>query len=137
MSAVSEMRGVSGRCLCGAVRYTVRGPLREVINCHCERCRRFTGHYMATTSANLDDISVEDADGLLTWFFPVPEAGYGFCSGCGSSLFWQSSSAHTSYREICAGTLDPPTGLRTAQAWWVSQASDYHVRPDLPELETE
>jgi len=46
---------------------------------------------MASTSAKLRDISVEDEDALLTWFFPVPEAGYGFCSRCGSSLFWQSS----------------------------------------------
>jgi hypothetical protein len=91
---------------------------------------------MATTAAELDDISVEDEDALLTWFFPVPEAGYGFCSRCGSSLFWQSSAASTRHA-ICAGTLDPPTGLRTVQAWWISQASDYHTRADLPELETE
>jgi hypothetical protein len=91
---------------------------------------------MATTSAKVDDISVEDPEALLTWFFPAPEACYGFCSRCGSSLFWQSS-ADAAHRAICAGTLDPPTGLRTVQAWWVSQASDYHARPDLPELETE
>ena len=77
---MSEVRSARGRCLCGGVRFTVRGELREVINCHCERCRRFTGHHMASTSARLDDISIEDEDALLTWFFPVPEAGYGFCS---------------------------------------------------------
>lgn len=131
-----KMLRAHGRCLCGGVRYAVRGELREVINCHCERCRRFTGHHMATTSAPLDDIRVEDQDALLTWFFPVPEAGYGFCSRCGSSLFWQSS-ADAARWAISAGTLDPPTGLRTVQAWWVSQASDYHARLDLPELETE
>ena len=134
--SMSTVPGAHGRCLCGGVRYSVRGELREVINCHCERCRRFTGHHMATTSARLDDISVEDDDALLTWFFPVPEAGYGFCSRCGSSLFWQSS-ADTAYRAICAGTLALPTGLRTSQAWWVSQASDYHTRPELLEHETE
>ena len=134
--SMPEMRGARGRCLCGGVRYTVRGELRDVINCHCERCRRFTGHHMASTSTRLDDLSIDDQDALLTWFFPVPEAGYGFCSRCGSSLFWQSS-ADPAHRSICAGTLDPPTGLETVQAWWVSQASDYHDRPDLPELETE
>ena len=45
-----------GRCLCGAIRYTVRGELADVSNCHCERCRQFTGHHMAATSAELDDI---------------------------------------------------------------------------------
>ena len=38
---------------------------------------------------------------------------------------------------ICAGTLEPPTGLHTVEAWWVSEASDYHERPDLPERDTE
>ena len=71
-----EVSNAHGRCLCGGIRYTVRGELRDVINCHCERCRRFTGHHMAATSAKLDYISIEDADSLLSWFFPVPEAGY-------------------------------------------------------------
>ena len=65
-----------GRCLCGAIRYAVRGELADVSNCHCERCRQFTGHHMAATSAALDDIGIQDADSLLRWFFPVPEAGY-------------------------------------------------------------
>jgi hypothetical protein len=38
---------------------------------------------------------------------------------------------------ICAGVLDPPTGLRTVAAWWISEASDYHERPDVREYATE
>ena len=128
--------GAHGRCLCGAIRYTVHGELADVGNCYCERCRQFTGHYMAATSAELDHIDIHDPDSLLQWFFPVPEAGYGFCSRCGSSLFWQSTGNPTR-RSICAGTLDTPTGLRTTRAIWTSQASDYHDRPDLPEQATE
>jgi hypothetical protein len=131
---MSESGGAQeGRCLCGAVTYVVSGPLREVINCHCHRCRRWTGHHMAATSAAEVDISV---DGQLSWFRPDEHAAYGFCSGCGSSLFWQASDNPTSW-SICAGTLDPPTHLRTVEAWWVSEASDYHTRPPLPEHATE
>jgi hypothetical protein len=133
---MSETSDAHGRCLCGGIRYAVRGELRDVINCHCERCRQFTGHHMAATRAGLEDISIEDTDSLLRWFYPVPDAGYAFCSRCGSSLFWQSA-ADPARRSICAGTLDPPTGLRTTQALWTSQASDYHSRPDLPEIATQ
>ena len=38
---------------------------------------------------------------------------------------------------ICAGTLEAPTHLSTVEAWWVSEASDYAMRPDLPERATE
>jgi hypothetical protein len=133
---MSDTSDAHGRCLCGGIRYAVHGELGDVINCHCERCRQFTGHHMAATSVRLQDLYIEDADSLLRWFFPVPEAGYAFCSRCGSSLFWQSKAEPAS-RSICAGTLHTPTGLRTTQAWWTSQASDYHNRPDLPELATE
>ncbi|TNM49541.1 GFA family protein [Nocardioides albidus] len=125
-----------GRCLCGSVAYTVRGALRDVLDCHCARCRRFTGHHMAATSAARADVDIDDAESLLRWYAPVPEASYGFCARCGSSLFWTCTSAPDRL-SICAGTLDPPTGLRTTAAWWVSEASDYHVRPDLPEFDTE
>lgn len=124
-----------GRCLCGAVTYVVSGPLRPVVDCHCERCRRFTGHHMAATSASTDDVAIHDRASQLTWF-PVPGAEYGFCRTCGGSLFWRAK-AWPDVLSICAGTLEPPTGLQTVEAWWVSQASDYFTRPDLPERATE
>ena len=133
---MSETPDTHGRCLCGGIRYAVSGELADVINCHCERCRQFTGHHMAATSARLEDVSIEDADSLLCWFFPVPEAGYAFCARCGSSLFWQSA-ANRARRSICAGTLDTPTKLRTTHAVWTSQASDYYSRPGLPEIATQ
>jgi len=110
--------------------------LRDVTDCHCKRCRQFTGHHMAATSARVEDIAVEDPGALLTWFWPVAEAGYGFCSRCGSSLFWQSSG-DPGHRSICAGTLAAPTGLRTVRAVWVSEAGDYYDRADLVETDTE
>ena len=126
----------SGWCLCGAVSFVVTGPLRNVLNCHCHRCRRFTGHHMAATNAQVDDVAIDDAEALLRWYDPVPEAGYGFCGRCGSSLFWRSSGLPDRI-SICAGTLEPPTGLRTVEAWWTSEAGDYHDRLPLPERATE
>ena len=119
-----------GRCLCGAVAYVVTGSLRDVVDCHCERCRRWTGHHMAATSAAVADLELS-GEGELAWF-AVPGAEYGSCRTCGSSLFWRSEETPERW-SICAGTLDPPTGLTTVEAWWVSHASDYATRPDLPE----
>ncbi|GAW50110.1 MULTISPECIES: GFA family protein [unclassified Nocardioides] len=124
-----------GQCLCGAIRFSVLGELRDVYNCHCHRCRRFTGHHMAATATDASALVVEDEGGNLRWFHPAPDAGYAFCRRCGSSLFWQSEDMQRT--SICAGTLDPPTGLSTERAWWVSEASDYHTRPPLPEYKTE
>lgn len=123
----------TGSCLCGAVDYAVHGPLRDVWNCHCERCRKFTGHHMAATSTEADAVVVDDPGSQLTWFAPVPEAEYAFCRRYGASLFWRAASSPERL-SVCAGTLDPPTGLHTTRAIWVSQASDYYQRADVPEL---
>jgi hypothetical protein len=133
MNATSR---ASGRCLCGAVSFQVFGDLRDVFNCHCHRCRRFTGHHMAATAANVADLRIEDDENNLRWFHPVPDVGYAFCGKCGSSLFWRSGLT-TDRISICAGTLDPPTNLKTVRALWVDEASDYHVRPVVREFATE
>jgi len=119
----------TGRCLCGAVRYEVRGTLRDVLICHCEECRRWHGHVSASTAARREDLVLLEQHGLRWIQSPRSDAGArrGFCGECGSSLFWDAPERPTV--SIAAGTLDEPTGLRSAAHWYVSQAGDYY---DLP-----
>ena len=125
------MSGVAtGRCLCGAVRYEVRGPLRGVLLCHCEECRRWHGHVAACTAARREDLVLLQARGLRWVQSPNSDAGArrGFCGECGSSLFWDPPRRETI--SIAAGTLDQPTGLQVTGHWFVSQATDYAPVPD-------
>lgn len=115
----------TGRCDCGGVRYRVDGPMRPIINCHCSRCRRLTGHHMAATGCADDGLTL-GADATLRWYEPAPGVFYGFCGTCGSTLFWRSD-ARPGWTSIAAGSLDPPTGLVTTAAWWTAEASDYHT----------
>jgi hypothetical protein len=120
----------TGRCLCGAVAYEVRGPLRDVVICHCEECRRWNGHASACTAARREDLVLTQRRGLRWVVSPRSDAGArrGFCGECGSSLFWDPPRRETI--SIAAGTLDQPTGLRVAAHWFVSQAADYEPVPD-------
>ena len=125
-----------GSCDCGGVRYEVTGPLRDVYDCHCVRCRRITGHHMAATAASPADVALH-AEDTLRWYEPAPGVFYGFCSNCGSTLFWRAD-AHPEKLSISAGTLDGPTGLVTTRAWWVAEAGDYYERPSgIREFERE
>ncbi|MGI8422321.1 MAG: GFA family protein [Gaiellaceae bacterium] len=134
---MSTGEGVSGRCLCGAVRYEVRGPLRDVLLCHCVECRRWSGHVFAATAARRDDLVLLESGGLRWVASPASESGSrrGFCGECGSSLFWDAPARDTV--SIAAGTLDEPTGLRTVGHVYVVQAGDYYELPedDLPRHE--
>ena len=120
----------SGGCLCGAVTYEVRGPLREVLLCHCEECRRWHGHVSATTAAQRGDLVLLEERGLRWIKSPRSDARArrGFCAECGSSLFWDAPGRETI--SIAAGTLDGQTGLHIASHWYASQAADYYELPD-------
>lgn len=111
-----------GGCLCGGVRYTVRGPLRDVVICHCERCRRTHGHAGAYSACAAGDLDLGHAR-TLRWY-EADERSRGFCSECGASLFWRAAGRDTI--SISAGTLDPPTGLRTVAQVYTEGRSDYY-----------
>ncbi len=123
-------RRLAGGCLCGGIRFVVGGPVRDVYDCHCERCRRFSGHHVAATAADVGQIDLTGED-LLRWYSPDPSVAYGFCSRCGSSLFWKADELG-GHRSIMAGALDQPTGLRTTDAWWTAEAGDYFERSPVP-----
>ena len=121
-----------GRCTCEGVVYEVRGPLRPVINCHCWRCRRSTGHFMAATAAARDDLVLLERSSLQ-WYDATDQVQYGFCRRCGSTLFWRASDK-PDHVSIAAGTLDPPTGLTTEAVLFTDSASDYHrLDEEIPE----
>lgn len=120
----------TGRCLCGAVQYEVTGPLRDVLVCHCEECRRWNGHISASTAVRKEDLVLTEDRGLRWIDSPNSEANArrGFCGECGSSLFWDPPGRETI--SVGAGTLDGATGLKIVSHWYVSQASDYYEVPD-------
>jgi hypothetical protein len=117
----------TGRCECGAVRYRVQGPLRDVIDCHCGQCRRTHGHFAAYTQARREDFVLQEDQGLR-WYRSSPGARRGFCSQCGASLFFDREEA--AGIAIAAGTLNPPTGLRTVRHLFVADAGDYYTIED-------
>lgn len=115
----------SGGCLCGAVRYTVRGPLREILVCHCHECRRWTGRAWAATAAESADLEIA---GDVVWRRSPRseyEADRGNCASCGSSLFWRARGGPRV--AIGAGSLDDPSVLRVAAHIWVEQGASWEL----------
>jgi len=74
---MTKPRSVTGRCECGAVRFTVSGKLRDVVDCHCGQCRRFHGHVAAYTNAVLADVAFAEKRGLR-WYRSSSFAQRGF-----------------------------------------------------------
>jgi len=113
----------TGSCLCGAVKYEVHGPLRNVVACHCEQCRKQTGTYMSATAAKDSDLRIVEDRGLK-WYRSSDTARRGFCSECGTVLFWKGDGRD--YTAITAGSLDGPSGLTLEGHIFCESAGDYY-----------
>ena len=113
----------TGSCLCGAVRFEVRGGLRPVIACHCVQCRKQTGTYMSATASADKDLVLTRQDGLK-WFRSSEDARRGFCQDCGSVLFWKQEGSDTT--SIAAGAIDGATGVPLEGHIFCESAGDYY-----------
>jgi hypothetical protein len=125
MSAVSET--LRGRCLCGAVSFTIAAPFRPIMVCHCRQCARWTGHAVYATAVAPERFTLLSGQAELAWFRASDTAGRGFCRQCGSSLFWKPDSG--THISILAGVVDPPTGLSVATQIFTEDKSDYYECP--------
>jgi len=127
---------MSGGCLCGGVRYQITGECRDIINCHCENCRRTHGHIAAYTSVPRSELLLTSQHTLQWYHDESPDTFRGFCNRCGSSLFWDARDGHGKI-SVAAGSLDDSLKLKTIGHVFVSEAGKYYEIDDgLPCFET-
>lgn len=121
----------SGSCLCGAVRFTVDGDLPPPDGCHCVNCRKQTGHYLVSTDVPKAALTVTGSE-LVGWFQSSEKVRRGFCTICGSTLFWDP--VFRDWIGVAMGAFDGPTGTRQDKHIFVSQKGDYYdIADGLPQ----
>ncbi len=121
----------TGSCLCGKVAFTIEGDLSPPSACHCGQCRKQSGHVWSSTWTHQDNLSFTASD-TLRWFRASETARRGFCSECGSFLFWQHNEEDTI--SISMGALGEPTGLKLSKHIFVADKGDYYdISDDLPQ----
>jgi hypothetical protein len=104
----------TGGCLCGDVRYNVRGEPVHVGRCHCADCRKESGG--AFTIYGQWPIEAFELSGEIASY-----QGRGFCPRCGSRLLDPPGPSDTLV-EIRIGSLDDaPFGLKPEAEVWVKR----------------
>lgn len=84
---------IQGSCLCQAVRFACTLPSKWVAHCHCSLCRRSHGAGVVTWAGfPATQVTIVDMDGKLRWYESSPGAERGFCSQCGSPMFFRSAN---------------------------------------------
>lgn len=128
---VASAKGrVSASCLCSEVHFTLPAPSGGIGACHCHQCRKLSGHF--TASFDCDEAQVEyQRRATLAEYATSGGGRRGFCTGCGSSLYFRSGDGGFS---VEAGAVDGPTGLRLESHIFVADKGDYYDIDDgLPQ----
>ncbi len=107
-----------GGCLCGSVRYRVKGEPLRVGLCHCADCRKSSG-YAFVTFAVFPRRAFASSGEVASY------SGRSFCPQCGSRLFCLREDE----AEIRVGSLDDaPTDLTPTYENWVKRREPW-LRP--------
>ena len=113
-----QARVRTGGCLCGAVRYSVRGEPVRVGRCHCADCRKESGS--AFSVYGQWPVETFELSGEISSY-----DGRGFCPRCGSRLF-NPAEPGDALVEIRIGSLDDaPFELKPEHEIWVKRRESW------------
>jgi hypothetical protein len=109
----------TGRCLCGAVSYTIHGEPVRTAQCHCVDCQRASGSgHMSIAFFKADDVKMTGQ----TKSYPVTADSGNintrhFCPTCGSRVYGENSAR--------PGIIGLPVGCMDNKDWFAPQAILY------------
>ena len=135
MSGQAEVS--EGSCLCGQVRYRVRGPLGVMDNCHCTDCRKSHGAAFATyIEVPWKSLEWTSGKDRLETYTAGTGTKRSFCRTCGSTLLcWVESDDKVV--EIAAAALDTPiTGRPRSHTFVRSKVSWFDILDEAPQFQT-
>ncbi len=115
---------VTGSCLCGDVKFEVKGEFESLYLCHCKRCQKDTGSVHASNffSSTATLIWKSGQEKVKTYQLPLTRHVKSFCSNCGAAL--PSLQMSGQLLVVPAGCLDQEVSIKpTAHIFTSSSAS--------------
>lgn len=127
-------RQLIGKCMCGAVRYSVPDRFEYAMYCHCSECRRTTGSaFKPLAGIKRDKLNiVSGQDNVLRYGDAIGHDVH--CATCGSLLY--SVVREGAFVHVAMGTLVDEPRIRPSMHIFVgSKASWYEITDDLPQFQ--
>ncbi len=124
--ADSSSPTATGSCLCGGIRYQVRGELGAMVACHCSRCRKANGSaFQAVVPVATDGFELLAGAELLAGYESSPGVHRMFCRRCASPLYSRRDAMPALLR-LRVGTLDTPLPAGPAMHVFVGSKADWY-----------
>ncbi len=115
MSPAGVGEPLSGACLCGAVRWELRGAPALIEHCHCGMCRKWHGAAFSTNAeVRAADLVWKSGESELVAFRSSPLRERVFCRRCSAKLFIRRLDA-PDVVALCLATADGDPGTRPSR----------------------
>lgn len=128
-------RTIEGSCLCGRVRFQVRGEPVVMGYCHCSRCRKAGGSaFLSNIVYRRDDFAwTAGEERVATYTAAAPNSlRRSFCTNCGAYL--GEPYCEGEHVVLAASTLDSDPGVRpTFHEYTAHKAPWFEITDDLPQ----
>lgn len=112
----------TGRCLCGAVSFTLSADPLAVRICWCRDCQHLAANGTVNLLVPAEALSVS---GTVAEHVKTADSGNQltrqFCPSCGTHLFG-ISSGRPQFRVVRVGNLDEPSSVTPTTNIWTSSA---------------
>ncbi len=122
------MAGITGGCLCGAIRYRLTEPPSSSGVCHCETCRR-TASAPALPYAGISLAAFAVTKGEPVSYRSSVRVVRRFCGTCGSPLTYFNEDKPDKI-DIMTCSLDDPGSVPPTEHVWVSEKLSWDVLGD-------
>ena len=119
-----------GGCLCGAVRFEIHGPIRNIVYCHCSQCRKVQGSAFATNGiVATADFHITQGKEALSCYTELPGQGKYFCHHCASPIM-SKNEAYPGQVRVRLGTIESDITERPGAHIFVSSKAVWDVIPN-------
>ena len=126
-----------GSCMCGAITYTIQGPLPEFGSCHCQTCQKASGTAHGTNiGIARTQLTLSDPQGLLKGYESSPGKVRSFCGHCGTPIH-AALQANPDFVRMRIGSLDTPVSQSVkAHSFVEEKAAWYEIGGRAPQFST-
>lgn len=124
---------ISGRCTCGAIKYSTAAPQFSLI-CQCRQCQRISGSGHAAQFAVLQaDTTIE---GTVTFYDQHADSGdtvsSGFCAKCGNPILKKTTKLPELFF-FHAATMDDPALFKPQMVVYEDSKQPWdYIDPSIP-----
>jgi hypothetical protein len=100
------MKNINGSCHCGKVSWKALSPIKTVVKCHCQNCRKLQGgDYSNWVVLAKEQFEISTGNELIAHYQFNERSQKSFCSVCGTVIFGINGKHFPEHKLISLGTI--------------------------------